>query len=455
MHNFNTIILIIFVCSLFALLSPLSGQWNKHITDSNLDGSCFIYIEDIDDDGDRDVAATGYLANLVVWYENTGGTPISWTRHTIDQYSHSPHGIHVADLDKDQDMDVVVAEYSLGMVVWYENLGGSPLNWRKDTIDANLPIATRITVEDIDDDDDLDVAASPFDGDLCVWYENLDGTAQNWSEYIIDPNGGQHLRFADMDGDSAIDLITTGKLALEVVWYKNNLPDPNWTKNIIDDQPPGVRQTRVGDIDGDQDYDVAITTNNANKVIWYKNLDGSAQNWDRCTIDSFLGRSAGLDLCDINGDSALDVVASGNAVNHVVWYRNNLPDTNWTKHIIDSNLPGAANLKTEDLEYDGDPDVFVVGQNADQVVWYENLLPVGINQFSKRKAKSFSLSQNYPNPFNPTTVISWQLAVGSTVNLTVYNIAGQRVATLLSASLPAGFHEYEWDASHMPSGVYL
>jgi len=67
----------------------------------------------------------------------------------------------------------------------------------------------------------------------------------------------------------------------------------------------------------------------------------------------------------------------------------------------------------------------------------------------------FFLQQNYPNPFNPSTIISWQLAVGSQVELTVYNVTGQRVTILVNERQPAGTHSVAFDASHLASGVYL
>ena len=69
--------------------------------------------------------------------------------------------------------------------------------------------------------------------------------------------------------------------------------------------------------------------------------------------------------------------------------------------------------------------------------------------------KSFELFQNYPNPFNPITVISWQLAVGSNVELTIYNILGQKVKTLFNKYMPAGYHEVKFTGQNLSSGIYL
>jgi len=65
-----------------------------------------------------------------------------------------------------------------------------------------------------------------------------------------------------------------------------------------------------------------------------------------------------------------------------------------------------------------------------------------------------SLEQNYPNPFNPTTVIRYQLSVTSSVRLSVYDVLGRELATLVNRELPAGFHSAEWSAEGS-SGVYF
>ncbi|MBN1466259.1 T9SS type A sorting domain-containing protein [candidate division KSB1 bacterium] len=67
----------------------------------------------------------------------------------------------------------------------------------------------------------------------------------------------------------------------------------------------------------------------------------------------------------------------------------------------------------------------------------------------------FSLHQNYPNPFNPTTTIQFDLPEPGKVKLSVYNISGQLVATLVDANMQAGEHSVSWDAIDQPTGIYF
>ncbi len=79
---------------------------------------------------------------------------------------------------------------------------------------------------------------------------------------------------------------------------------------------------------------------------------------------------------------------------------------------------------------------------------------------SESKPTSFSLSQNYPNPFNPETDISYALPTDCQVKLTIYNVAGQNVRTLVDEQQTAGFKTIHWngkdnEGKEVASGVYF
>ena len=68
---------------------------------------------------------------------------------------------------------------------------------------------------------------------------------------------------------------------------------------------------------------------------------------------------------------------------------------------------------------------------------------------------AFNLSNNYPNPFNPTTTIDFDLAEPGQVSLSVFDMAGHQVATLVDGNLPAGSHSVTFDGSDLSSGIYF
>jgi hypothetical protein len=79
----------------------------------------------------------------------------------------------------------------------------------------------------------------------------------------------------------------------------------------------------------------------------------------------------------------------------------------------------------------------------------------GVQDRSSEMPQSYELSQNYPNPFNPSTNINFTLAKASDVKLAVYNLLGQKVATIVDSRMSAGQQSVVFDASRLPSGVYF
>jgi hypothetical protein len=70
------------------------------------------------------------------------------------------------------------------------------------------------------------------------------------------------------------------------------------------------------------------------------------------------------------------------------------------------------------------------------------------------KPIEFRLDQNYPNPFNPTTNIKYSVGEAGPVNITVYNVMGQKVAEVLNTTKSAGSYQVSWNATGQASGIY-
>ena len=68
---------------------------------------------------------------------------------------------------------------------------------------------------------------------------------------------------------------------------------------------------------------------------------------------------------------------------------------------------------------------------------------------------TYSLAQNFPNPFNPSTRIYFSIPSQSKVELKVYNLLGQEIATLVNEVKPAGLHNVRFNGASVASGVYI
>jgi hypothetical protein len=84
---------------------------------------------------------------------------------------------------------------------------------------------------------------------------------------------------------------------------------------------------------------------------------------------------------------------------------------------------------------------------------FDELTSVGVSRGKLPPAPA--LSQNYPNPFNPTTGIRFQMSGAGPVNLTVYDLLGREVATLVNEVKEAGTYSVTWNGAGQPSGVYF
>jgi hypothetical protein len=352
---------------------PTDG-WTKHDIDLNLGQAEGVYVHDMDSDGDPDIVAAGSNADDVVWYEAPADPTDPWIKHNIDLNLDGAYGVYVHDIDADGNPDVVATGLGDNAVVWYEAPAGPFGTWTKHNIDLSLAGAWEIHVHDIDSDGDPDVVATGYLAYDVVWYEAPDNPTGPWTKHSIDLNldGAHGVYVHDIDADGNPDVVATGYLADDVVWYEApDNPTSPWTKHNIDTSLDGAYRVYVHDIDSDGDLDVAASGAIAGDVVWYEAPVNPTGPWTRHAIDTDLWGASDVCVHDIDADGNPDVVATGTHADDVLWYEASAgPTGKWIKHNIDVNLDGAYEVYVHDIDSDGDPDIVATGYNADDVVWY-------------------------------------------------------------------------------------
>ena len=182
--------------------------------------------------------------------------------------------------------------------------------------------------------------------------------------------------------------------------------------------------------------------------------------------------SATIGIEDADGAIGLQVVYNQEYVTDNLAVQFRLPIF-WLS--VDPTSGYALEGETNDITVTFDTDELEEGDYLGQIVIHTNdqnnpmlVVPcsltvssvVGIDDQTSSIPTAFSLSQNYPNPFNPTTDINFALPIRSDVNVTVFDLLGRRVQTLVSGEMEAGYHTVTWngrDDSGTPvsSGIYF
>ena len=387
--------------------------------------------------------AVGIASTGVYVFENTGTTlpsTASWTSTSVD-------GCVLADFDNDGDDDLFVNYYSyannIDARVYLSNNGAITANYYNAIFDEEegTVSGSNMVVADFNSDGYNDLAMksrinidvySSYSG-TSLYYNNS-GTGFD-TDYFNIPHSDTPFpqdHYADLGNVTAADLDNDGDFELFFGSHEEDYDVSGW--------PWTLNWERIYLSYFENEGDAAPAPPK-NLSIYEPYLQNPVLSWDANTEADFKEYKVYRTGTDYDGGG---------------W--NNIATTTNTSYTDNQVYCGGHDVTvTYKLKAVDDANNYSNYSNA-VGIWVIYKPPVIGDDNDPEKIKiptEFSISQNYPNPFNPETNITFGIPQDNFVNLVVYNIQGEKVATLVNEQLNAGSYTAKFDASLLSSGVYI
>ena len=359
----------------------------------------------------------------VVWYDHRDGLYSNiYYKRSVDGGISWSADTALTDTSSAEDYPSIAVSGQEVHVVWrdFREVGNPEIYYRRSTNGgASWGGDTRLT-NDPADSYSPSVSAS---GQVVhvVWYENRDGNWQIYDKRSTDggTNWGTDTRLTNNTTTSYYPSVSVSGQVVHVVWDDNR--DVAWSIYYKRSTDGGANWGADTRLTYGPSYDPSVSASGqAVHVVWWDNRDGNYEIYYKRSTDSGASWEADTRLTINTATSNNPSVSISGEVVHVVWY--DLRDGNY------------------EIYYNRDPTGNVVS---------------GIEDSDSELPEEFSLEQNYPNPFNPSTKIEFRVASSEFVQLKIYDVLGQEVATLVNEVKAPGIYQVTWNATGLGSGVYL
>ncbi len=355
----------------------------EHLIEDAFSWPSWIVTADIDGDGDQDVLGASSSIDDVVWWENSGDGS-SWTAHEVTTYLDGAIQVRADDIDGDGDLDVVGAGQFAEMITWYENDAGDGSSWVDHDIFSTLDYDGQyhaIYPADVDGDDDLDLVVGMVNNtDGLGWFENDLGEPIPWSWHTFEASvyNCKWVVAADLGDDSDPDLLVAADVWdfsedywEESAWLVND--SGSFSKNVVESGSHYDWWLRPADVDGDGDIDVVLADESAGEVVWWEDVDGDGQSWSSHGVASGFDQVQSIFVFDLEQDGDPDIVGAAYEADEVAVFENaDGTGTDWAAHTADDSFGGACSVSAADLDGDGDQDLVGAARDDELIVWWEN-----------------------------------------------------------------------------------
>ncbi len=271
-----------------------------NLQEGNVPRSTALAAEDLDGDGDLDLA-TVFGPNLkILWNEGPERRTFPLDSHAYDAIGR-PHGADVGDLDGDGDLDIVSANNTGGVISILRNRGDGSY----DPPEAVRLFSFSVVAVDVDLDGDLDiVSVHPSHARVSVLLNDGDASFDLTVYQVVDRPS--HVAAGDLDGNGYVDIVATFSFKVVVLWNRGDgtFDGPQTELRV----GSGTRASALGDIDGDDDLDLATANSGSSDVALFANL--GERQFAAVVRRPVPGRPAFVEATDIDGDGYVDLATA-------------------------------------------------------------------------------------------------------------------------------------------------
>lgn len=444
--------IITFLTILLSFSVVFAGGFNFTVVDLNLTNGSALHLADINGDTYPDIVAGGSNPEKLYVFLNDGSGNFNPNADSTYEAPNKTHGIDTGDFNEDGQADVVISGRLDSLIFVYFGQGNGLLGSRLD-INTSCERVYDVAAADVDNDQHLDIVAiTKNDYRLIVLKGDGAGNFQPQAEYPL-LGMPSEIRLVDLNNDTFLDVVQSDDSGNRWRRYPNDGSGGFPTCETIS-AAATVSNIEVVDMDSSGSMDLVwgsegVLTNNLGI-----HLNAGSTITAVGPITPAYGAIRDICVADFNNDSKLDVFSINNNGAYIT-QTDGAANFTTTDSIL--NLVGRhpKSVAAADLDKDGRMDAVINQWDSLKITVLYNNGTTFVPNEPQPVLKSFLLQQNYPNPFNPSTTIRFVLPRSATVQLGVFNLSGQLVATLADGYFSAGEYAIDFDARNLSSGLYF